>query len=400
MTSDSERDYFPTVTQKPSLDMSSLRRYIREKLVHLAGDWDRDEYFPTEVIGELHKLGYLSAFVPVELGGLGATTIDMLWIARELSYASRGLACTVAAHMLSLMPIFIYGNDQLRTSVARSVLENGDLGSFCFTEPDAGSDILRIKTQAKKVEGGYLLTGKKCFITNAHYASHFVVMAKLDGFDDPRKSLNAFYIPKGSPGLSFGAPLSKLGFRDSDTTEVFLDEVYVPAENLLGEEGMGLKIAIRSLQRSRTYFAGSAVGLCDRAKDLVVEFLTSREHYGKPLIEQPQIRGQIAQLETLAHALWLVGCESAAHWENGSSSLLASSMSKLYAGQVAMQYASAAVELFGAWGCTSEYEISRVFRDAKFFEIVEGPTFVQHVIIAKEVLRSSTPYSRSEKKVA
>lgn len=382
------------VSQRPTLPIESLRRLVRDKFQPHAAEWDREERFPTDAIRMLHEAGYLSAFVPESLGGLGAQTIDMLWIARELSYVSRGLACTVAAQMLSLMPIFLYGQEKLRQSVARSVLENGDLGSFCFTEPDAGSDVLRIQTTARRVKGGYEITGKKCFITNAHFSKHFVVMARLEGVEDPKRALNAFYLPRESNGLSFGAPLSKLGFRDSDTTEVYFDRVFVPEENRLGEEGQGLSIALRSLQRSRTYFAGSAIGLCDRVKDLLVDFLGSRVHYGKPLLEQPQIRGQIAQMETQAHALWLMGCEASAIWESGETSLLSSSMAKLYSGQVAMQYASAAVELFGAWGCTTEYEISRIFRDAKFFEIVEGPTFVQHVIIAKEILKTESARTR------
>lgn len=385
-----ENSYWLPIAQRSTFPMENLRRLVREKFQPHAGEWDREERFPVDAIRMLHESGYLSAFVPESLGGVGATTLDMLWIAREISYVSRGMACTVAAQMLSMMPIFLYGQEKLRQEVARSVLETGALGSFCFTEPDAGSDVLRIRTTARRVPGGYEITGKKCFITNAHYAKHFVVMARLEGVEDPKRALNAFYLPQGSRGLSFGAPLSKLGFRDSDTTEVYLENVFVPEENRLGEEGQGLSIALRSLQRSRTYFAGSAVGLCDRTKDLLTDFLGSRVHYGKPLLEQPQIRGQIAQLETQAHALWLMGCEASALWESGATSLLSSSMAKLYSGQVAMQYASAAVELFGAWGCTTEYEISRIFRDAKFFEIVEGPTFVQHVIIAKEILKTET----------
>lgn len=388
-----------TIQLEPTLDLETLRRYVREQILPRAEERDAKEEFSLDVIADLHRLGYLVPFVPESFGGIGANTLDMLGIAREVSYGSRGLACTLAANMLWILPILSGGSDPLRRRIAREVLEKPLVGSFCFTEPDAGSDILRIRTSARRVPGGFVLSGKKCFITNANHASHFVVMAKIEGMDDPKRALNAFYVPRGEKGLGFGKPLSKLGFRDSNTTEVYLDSVFVPEEHLLGKPGEGLALAVRSLQRSRTYFVGAAVGLCERARDLVHGFLATREHYGKPLIELHAIRGQLAQLETEARSAWLMGCAAASGWDAGDTSLLDSSMAKMLAGQVAMRYASAAVELFGAYGVTSEYEVSRIFRDAKFFEIVEGPNFVQHALIAN-ILFPSRPKGEGIKKAA
>jgi alkylation response protein AidB-like acyl-CoA dehydrogenase len=371
-----------TIQIEPVLEMEPLRRYIREQILPRAADRDANEEFSLEVITDLHRLGYLVPFLPKSNGGIGANTLDMLWIGREVSYGSRGLACTLAANMLWVLPILAGASEPLRKRVIHELLEEPHIGSFCFTEPDAGSDILRLRTSARRVPGGFVLSGKKCFITNANYASHFVVMARIEGTEDAKRAVNAFYIPAGEKRITVGKPLSKLGFRDSNTSEVFFDQVFVPEEHLLGKPGEGLSIALRSLQRSRTYFIGVAAGLCQRSRDLAEDFLRTRVHYGKPLIELHTIRGQLAQLESEAHAVWLMGCAAACGWDAGETSLLDSSMGKMLAGQVAMRYASAAVELFGGYGLTTEYEISRILRDAKFLEIVEGPNFVQQALIA------------------
>lgn len=368
-----------------NLELESLRRFVREEILPGVRERDLSEEFPLGLFEKLHALGYLNPFVPAELGGMGAGTGTMNSIAREIAYASPGMTCAMAGNMLSLVPVLLNGSEALRRRVARAVLEKLELGAFCFTEPEAGSDILRIKTQARRAPGGYLLKGSKCFITNASYAGHYVVMAKLAGVENPKAAMTAFYVPAGARGLSTGKPLSKLGQRESNTAEVYFDDVFVPEADRIGGEGRGLDVAVQSLERSRTFFAASAIGLCDRARDLVREFLAGREHYGKPLLEQPQIRGTLAQLEAEARAAWLLTCDSGEAWDAGDYRLQHSSMAKMIAGQIAVKYAGAALELFGGWGFTREFEIERLYRDAKLYEIIEGPTFVQQTIIAKEL---------------
>jgi acyl-CoA dehydrogenase len=344
-------------------------------------------------------MGIIQAFVPAELGGSGMKTSEIIAIAREIAYASPGIACTMAGNMLSLVPIFKFGSDKLRKEVAEQVLSRLSLGSFCFTEPHSGSDILSIHTQAKRVPGGYSISGQKCFITNAGFADHFVVMAKMANVESAKHAMTAFYIPVGTKGLSVGKPLKKLGQRESNTTEVFFDDVFIPEEYCIGGEGNGFKVAVTSLERSRTLFAASAVGVCDRAFDLVNDFLGGREHYGSPLLSQPAIRSLLAQLQTETRAAWYLTCASASFWEAGAPELQHSSMAKMYAGQVCVKVTSAILELFGGWGFTREFEIERLYRDAKLFEIIEGPTFVQQIIIGKELFPERRPQA-AEKKAA
>lgn len=385
------------VSSCPELELEPLHRFVRTEVLPGARERDEREEFPLKLLDRLHGLGYITAFVPQELGGVGAPTPYLLWVIREVAYASPGMACSMIGNMLALVPLLMRGNRELRHKVAQETQERLSLASFCFTEPEAGSDILRIRTRAEKVPGGYRISGQKCFITNANYAEHYIVMARTDSGDGPRAALSMFYVPGGSKGLSTGKALTKLGHRDSNTSEVYFDGVFVPEENLIGKEGEGLRNAQLSLARSRTFFAASAVGLMDRVSDLLTDFLSGREHYGKPLLSQPAIRNQLCQLRTEAHAAWLLTCSSAAEWEAGNPSLHHSSMAKMYAGQVASRFATSGLELFGGWGYTREYEIERLYRDAKLYEIIEGPTFVQQAIIAKELYPEPKPAKASEK---
>lgn len=388
------------VSFRPSFDLSELRSFVRNRILPDAAKWDQSEVFPVSILKELHQQGYMTAFIPQSDGGMGASMLEMVRIARELSYGSRGVACTLAAQMAALRPILDYGDSSLRARVLESV-HQGALVSFCFTEPDAGSDAGGIRTKAVRCDGGYLLSGMKCFITNAEFSQHFVVIARTG--DDQAAShsrLSAFYVPAGTPGLSCGSSISKIGFRDSNTAEVFLDNVFVPEGARLGNEGQGIELMLRTLQRSRTFLAAAAVGLCDRAFDLSTKYLESRIHYGKPLLDQPQIRAKLADMEVRAYALWLLTCESAVLCESGEVSPFASSGAKFLGGETAMAYASAAMDLFGAWGCASEYEIGRLFRDAKIFQVIEGPAFVLQSIIARELLSKKKANSEITKKSA
>lgn len=383
---------------KPDLPLEDLRKFVRDKILPGARERDDADIFPLEILKELHGMGYMVPFVPEALGGMGISSPNLMAIGREISYGSPGIACTMAGNMLSLVPVLRFGSEGLRRQVAKRIMSGLSLGSFCFTEPHSGSDILNIATRAERVPGGYRITGSKCFITNATYADHFVVMAKLSHVSDSKKAMTAFYIPRDAQGLSVGKPLKKLGQRDSDTTEVFFESVFVPEEHRLAEEGDGFKVAVMSLERSRTFFAAAAVGLCDRARDLAVGFLTEREHYGKPLITQPNIRALLSGLETELHAAWYLTSASASRWDAGEFDLRHSSMAKMYAGKLAVKYTSEVLELFGGWGFTREFEIERLYRDAKLYEIIEGPTFVQHVIIAKELFPE--PRSGADRKKA
>jgi butyryl-CoA dehydrogenase len=263
-----------------------------------------------------------------------------------------------------------------------------------MTEPDSGTDIHASKTEAVLSGDHYALSGKKCFITNANVATHYVVFARTPKAD-PKDPLTAFYVPANAAGVSRGKPLEKLGHRESDTGEIYFDQVKVPVSHRIGREGEGIKIAFRSLHRSKTILAGGAVGTCDRALELARDFLSQRVHYGKPLITIPTIRSMLAQLHTEVEASWLLTCLAAATWETGDMAIREASQAKMFAGHTASKVTCEVLELMGGYGFTTELEIERLYRDAKFYEIIEGATFVQQVLISKELFpREATTKAR------
>ncbi len=383
-----------------SYPLESLRDFVKNKILPTALEREKTYCFPIEQYQKLHTLGYLQAVVPRQYGGEGLSTTDLTWVFREIGYGSAGMSISMAGNCLALVCISTASeSSQVKEKVFKEVLEKFSLSSFCFTEPDTGSDVFRIKTRAKTIENGYLLSGKKCFVTNANFADHYVVIAKhevlsnLPHVNSPetlsqskKNGFSIFYIPRKSEGLQIGKPYRKMGLRDSNTSEIFLDQVFVPFEHRIGLEGEGMKIAFRSIQRSRIFLAATAYGLCKRAYDITQSYLEKRVLYGAPLLTQPSIRGKLMDLKTKLEASWLLTCLAAAQWDVGNESFEFSSMAKLFAGQTTVQMVGSCVELFGGWGCMEEYEIEKLYRDAKFFEILEGPTFVQHAILAKEIL--------------
>jgi acyl-CoA dehydrogenase len=378
------------IAVQESFDLSSLENYVREKVLPGAAERDRDSTFASQIYSDLHKFGYFQAFVQKEFGGTGASLTDLACITRKLAYGASAVATTFIANMLGSGPTLLHGTRELRQRLSGESVERLSLWSFCMTEPDAGTDLMNTRTRAEKVKGGYVLQGKKCFITNANHAEHLSVFARIDGANE-KAPVSAFYVPASSKGVSRGKPLKKLGQRESDTGELYFDGVFVPAENLLGNEGDGLKIAFHCLQRSKTLIAAMGLGMCDRAHDLIKTHLHQRVHYGKPLLSLPTIQCFLAQLHTESTAAWLLACQAAATWDTGDMAIKEASMAKMYAADVAARTMAELLELFGGYGFTQEFEIERLYRDVKILDIFEGATFVQQILIAKELFKDLKP---------
>jgi len=385
------------------LDFQDVIKFIREKVLKSANDNKDDPSFPIEIFQELHKMGWLYAFLPESLGGSGIKTIDLACFSRELAYASSGVFSSFTVNVLGLTPILLYGSEELKKRVCQDFVSHFGLFSYCMTEPDTGTNITQARTQAKKVPGGYIINGKKHFITNANFSQHLTVFASLDK-GDSQTNLTAFYIPASTKGVSRGKPLKKLGQRDSNTGELYFDSVFVPEENRIGGEGQGLKIAMHCLQRSKTMIAAAGVGVCQRAFDLASDYLETRKIYPKPLLSFQTIQNQLAQLETQASAAWLLTCQAANFWENGLNirdfALKEASMAKMFSTDVAVHYVSEVLELFGGYGFTQEFEIERLYRDVRLLEIYEGATLVQQILISKELFPQMTVRPAIEEKKA
>ena len=371
----------------PSLtpdDLAPLRAFVRDTVLPAAAEADDGGPFPFHVYRRLHELGWLQGFVSADVGGAGLSTLDMAQVARCLGYGSGGVLTSALINVLALTPILLRGYLALRQKTAGAYVDDFSLWGFAMTEPDTGFDVVHSRTTARRVDGGYRLSGAKCFITNGTVGDHFTVYAVLDGVSDGRRAGVLFYVPGDSAGLSRGAPLRKLGQHASDTSELFFDDVFVPAEHRIGEEGEGLPLALHCVQRSKTIISAGAVGVADRIADLVVDHLAQRRRRQGPLLALPTLQSTLAKWHTRREAAWLLAEKAARAWDAGDATLEAS-MAKMFASDVTVNFANDAMEMFGGYGYASEYEISRIYRDAKLLEIYEGTTSIQRALVARSL---------------
>lgn len=381
------RDPEAPVTTPPVLsddDLAPLRAFVRDTVLPAAEAADEGGPFPRHVYEGLHALGWLQGFVPQALGGAGLSTLQMARVARCLGYGSGGVLTSSLINVLAMSPILLRGSDALKQATAARYVDTFSLWAFAMTEPDAGFDVVATRTTARRVEGGYRLDGAKCFITNGTVADHFTVYAVLDGVADGRRAGVLLYVPGDADGLSRGAPLRKMGQHASDTSEVFFDDVFVPEAHRIGDEGEGLSLALQCVQRSKTIISAGAVGIADRVHDLTVEHLAGRVRSTGPLLALPQLQSTLAKWHTRKEAAWLLVEKAARAWEAGDATLEAS-MAKMFASDMAVNFTNDAMELFGGYGYTREYEISRIHRDVKLLEIYEGTTSIQRALVARSL---------------
>ncbi len=370
---------------EPSIDLGSLTHFVREQILPRQQTPVVGGEFSMELLKKLHQLGWLQSYVPKEYGGIGLSTSDLLFISREIAYGSAGVFSTFHSNMVGHLAIILYAKEALRRRLSQAYVDTFSLWSFCVTEPNSGSDVLNLQTNARRVPGGYRLSGHKAFISNANYSDHLFVLARLSSGSEKRAHLTGFYLPANSPGVTRGTAYVKMGQADSNTSELFFEDVFIPDEHLVGDEGGGLKILQHCIQRSKTLIAGAGVGISQRAGDLVRLELGQRIRFGKPLLSQPTINSFLAQLYTEVQASWLLASHAAVVWDSGSFAIQEASMAKLFSANTAVRFVNEAVELFGAYGYMQEFEIERLYRDVKLLEIYEGASNIQRILIAKEL---------------
>lgn len=363
--------------------LPDLKTLIAQQVSPNLQQWEKDAAIPESLWKDLHHLGLWHLAAPVDLGGEGASTLAIIMVMKELANGSSALATAITASMMSGLCIFMGAKASLRKEYGQRLLQHGDLSAFAMTEKEGGSDISNIQTTATVVPGGYILRGEKCFVTNADTAKHFVVLARLDHERRSSRGLTMFYVPHTAKGLQVKEPYKKFGQNAVKTCPIALHDVFVPDEHRVGEEGGAREFSYRLLQRSRCFLAAGAIGLCSRAEDLTREYLSTRISLRKSLLSQPVIRHLFAQLNTEREAAWQLVLSAAKDWDNNSPSLHRINMAKLYAAQVANRYVGNMMELFGGWAYTDCYAIEQLQRDVKFYEAVEGPAFVQQILISR-----------------
>ncbi len=377
------------LSEEQQLLQDSVRKFVRSELIPVAGELDEKSEFPKELLKKAHSLGFLNLVTPVEYGGTGLNHVDSCLIIEELAYGCGGFTTSAVVNDLGLLPIIFSGSDEQKERLIRPVAEKGLFQSFCLTEPGSGSDAAGLRSKLEKVEGGYRLNGSKQWITNGGYASQFTVFATLDPAKK-HKGICCVVVSVESEGVSTGPHENKMGQRCSNTTTVQFDNVFVPEENLIGAEGEGFPIAMRTLDASRPMTAIMAVGIARRAFDESLRYALDRKQFGTPIAQFQSIQQMLADAATEIDAARLLTLRSAVLIDSGKSSTLESSMAKRFSADVAMKITTDAVQIFGGYGYTKEYPVEKLMRDAKLMQIYEGTSQIQRLVIARELIERAS----------
>ncbi|MFC7440105.1 acyl-CoA dehydrogenase [Laceyella putida] len=368
-----------------------MRKMVREfalnEVAPTAAERDEEERFDRKIFDKMGELGLTGIPFPEEWGGAGADYLSYVIAVEELSRVCGSTGVTLSAHIsLASWPIYKFGTDEQKERFLKPLAEGRKLGAYGLTEPGSGSDAAGMKTTAVRDGDEYILNGNKIFITNGGEAEIYVVFAVTDSALK-HKGITAFIVEKGTPGFSIGKKEQKLGIRSSPTTEIIFEECRIPVSQRLGEEGQGFKIAMMTLDGGRNGIAAQAVGIAQGAFDAALDYAKERKQFGQTLSKLQAIQFKLADMATQIEAARLLTYQAAWRESEGIPYGKASAMAKLYAGDIAMQVTTEAVQVFGGYGYTREYPVERMMRDAKITQIYEGTNEIQRVVIANYLLK-------------
>jgi acyl-CoA dehydrogenase len=349
-----------------------------------AAEYDEHQTHPADVIAKAHEVGLMNPHVPEELGGPGLGGFEGVLIGEELCWGCSGIGTSIVANILGALPMLIAGTEEQQREWLPPLLEEPILCSFALTEPNAGSDVSGIQTTAVRHGDEYVVNGSKMFITNAGHASWVIVFASTDK-DAGHRGLTAFIVPTELDGVVVEKHLDKMGQRATDTSALAFQDVKVPARNRLGEEGQGFKIAMQTLDRTRPGTAAGAVGVARAAFEHAVEYSKERVQFGQPVAMNQGVNFLVADMAAEIEAARLLVWQAAWLLDQGERATLQSSYAKRFAADTAMKVTTDAVQIFGGYGYIKEYPVEKLMRDAKLFQIYEGTSQIQRLVIAREI---------------
>lgn len=360
-----------------------VRDFARNEVAPTAAERDEEERFDRALFDQMAELGLTGIPWPEEYGGIGSDYLAYVIAVEELSRVCASTGVTLSAHTsLAGWPIFKFGTEEQKQKFLRPMAEGKKIGAYGLTEPGSGSDAGGMRTTAKRDGDHYILNGSKIFITNGGIADIYVVFALTDP-ESKQRGTSAFIVEGDAPGFSVGKKESKLGIRSSPTTEIMFEDCRIPAENLLGEEGQGFKIAMQTLDGGRNGIAAQAVGIAQGALDASVDYARERHQFGKPIAAQQGIGFKLADMATNVEAARLLTYQAAWLESEGLPYGKESAMSKVFAGDTAMKVTTEAVQVFGGYGYTKDYPVERFMRDAKITQIYEGTQEIQRLVISR-----------------
>lgn len=370
------------LTDEQQMLKKMVREFALERIGPTVKERDQQARFDRSLFQEMGDLGLTGMVIPEAYGGAGMDYLSYSLCLEELSRVDASIGVTLSVHVsLGCVPIYRFGTDALKDKYLPRLTSGEYLAAYALSEPDAGSDVQAMKLTARPADGGYILNGSKIWITSGGYADIYIVFARLDG------EVTCFVIDSNNDGLSVGKKEDKMGLRSSATTEIIFEDVFVPADHVLGEVGEGFKIAMAALDGGRMGIASQAVGIAQSALDHAVDYANTRETFGKKIILHQGIGFMLADMAAEIEAARLLTRQAAWYLSNGQPNTKMSSMAKLFAADTAMKAATDAVQIFGGYGYTTDYPVERIMRDAKITQIYEGTQQIQRLVISRQLMR-------------
>ena len=360
--------------------------FAKKEIIPFAAEYDEKAIMPWPIINKAYDIGMWNLNIPEKYGGQGIDHLTEVLVYEEIAYGCLGVFGAFGGTSLALTPLLISGTEDQKQRFLPAFAETARLAAFALTEPNAGSDASAITTLARKVGNEYILNGTKCFITHGGIADLYTIFASTDK-EQGIKGLTAFLVPGDTPGLSMGKKEDKVGDRASHIGEVIIEDVCVPAENRLGHEGEGFKIAMRTLDITRPTIAAGAVGVAQRAIDEAVNYAKQRVQFGKPIAEHQAIQFMLADMAMAVMASRALVWQAAANIDSGQVDSMLSATAKCVASDTAMKVTVDALQVFGGYGYMKEYPMEKLMRDAKITQIYEGTNQIQRQVVASILLK-------------
>ncbi|CAK9828999.1 Probable medium-chain specific acyl-CoA dehydrogenase, mitochondrial [Anthophora retusa] len=377
-------------TQKEMQELA--RKFTKEEIIPVAAEYDRSGNYPWDVIKKAWSVGLLNKSIPQHCGGMDVGTFDGCLVGEEFAYGCTGIATALEGSGLGQAPVISYGTKEQQKKYLGRLLEEPLVAAYCVTEPAAGSDVAGIKTKAEKKGKEWIINGTKMWITNGGVANWYFLLTKTN--PDPNapagKAFTAFIVERESEGVTPGRKELNMGQKASDTRMITFEDVRVPEENMLGKEGEGFKIAMKTFDKTRPMVAASSVGLAQRALDEATKYALERKTFNKAIAEHQAIAFMLADMSIGVETARLAWMKAAWAADRGlPTATPLASIAKCYGGDVANKCATDAVQIFGGAGFNTEYPVEKLMRDAKIYQIYEGTAQIQRLIISRHLLNEA-----------
>lgn len=372
-----------TEEQQSIADMA--RQFAQERLRPFSAEWDREHTFPREALREMAELGFMGMLVPDTWGGCETGYVAYALALEEIAVGDGACSTIMSVHnSVGCVPIHHFGTDEQKTQFLIPLATGEMIGAFALTEPQAGSDASDLRTKARREGDEYVINGAKQFITSGSNAGVVIVFAVTDP-SAGKRGITAFLVPTSTPGYSVVRVEHKLGIHASDTCQIQLDNVRIPAAYRLGEEGQGYKIALANLEGGRIGIAAQAVGMARAAFEYARDYARDRQTFGKPIVEHQAVSFRLADMATEIAVARQMVLHAAALRDAGRPALVEASMAKLFASEMTERVCSAALQTLGGYGYLNDYPLERIYRDARICQIYEGTSDIQRLVIARHL---------------